>query len=168
VAFEGITVEEVMTPSVAMAMLEEKTALGSALSAPETFAFAALPLFHRDRESVGGYVLTVDLLRAALAGAVPDMPLSALRRPLLSVPRSAGIGRALALLTKTEEPMAQVVDSTGSVVGLVTRTDLMETVLGVDMAEESQRPSDIHRLAADLRDRRLAEVRSRYVDLPQA
>lgn len=168
VAFEGITVAEVMTPSVAMAMLKEDTPLRLALASPETFAFAALPVFRDQREQVTGYILTADLLRAALAGTAPETPLSELRRPLLSVPRSAGIGRTLALLAKTEEVIAQVIESSGTSVGLVTRTDLLETVLGMDLADEPQRPSDIHRLAAELRDRRLAENRSRYVDLPQA
>ncbi|MCU0661528.1 MAG: CBS domain-containing protein [Myxococcota bacterium] len=168
VAFEGVTVGEVMTPAVAVAMLEDETSLRSALNRPETFTFAALPLYSQTREKITGYTQTKDLLRAALAGTAPEAPIASLRRPLLCVPRSAGIGRALALLAKTNEPIAQVVEASGTVVGLVTRTDLLETVLGVDMADEAQRPSDIHKLAAQLRDRRLAEVRSRYVDLPQA
>jgi CBS domain containing-hemolysin-like protein len=53
------------------------------------------------------------------------------------------------------EPIAMVTDEHGGVAGLVTLEDLTETILGVEIVDESDRVADMRQTAVRLRDERL-------------
>jgi CBS domain containing-hemolysin-like protein len=57
--------------------------------------------------------------------------------------------------------MALVTDEHGGLAGLVTMEDLTETLLGVEIVDESDRVADLRKKALELRDRRLARMQRR-------
>ena len=80
----------------------------------------------------------------------------------LTTPVGGGIRSlnvALRQILERREPLAIVTDEHGGVAGLVTLEDLTETILGVEIVDESDRVVDLRRAATDLRDRRLERIR---------
>jgi putative hemolysin len=79
-------------------------------------------------DEVVGIVRKQDLLDQALAGQSADV--EKVTRPPLIVHESTSILRTLDLFRKTPVHTAVVVDEFGALQGIVTRTDLLETVAG--------------------------------------
>jgi CBS domain containing-hemolysin-like protein len=75
------------------------------------------------------------------------------------IPELATVDSALKRMLERNEPVAMVTDEHGGISGLVTLEDLTETVLGVEIVDESDRAVDMRQVAMELRDRRLARMR---------
>lgn len=160
--FDSVRVVDVMTPRTVAAMLPARATLAELLADEGAHVFSRMPLFGETRDDVRGYVLVRDGLRAALAGAPPETPLDDYRRDLWALPGSASLAEALRqFLQRPREHMALVVDEFGGVSGIVTMEDVVETILGVEILDESDQVADLRKVALDLRDRRLERTRTR-------
>ena len=156
--FNDVQVEDVMTPRTVTFMLESRDTVNSLLSHPEGRVFSRIPLFREHRDNVVGYVLQSDVLRAAAEGDDREQPLESYMREISFIPELATVGAALRQILERSEAIAMVTDEHGGVAGLVTLEDLTETILGVEIVDESDRVVDLRQAAKLLRDRRLARV----------
>ena len=123
--------------------------------------FSRIPIFSTDRDHILGYVLQRDILKAAAAGCDPGRPLKGYMRPITFIPELANVGSALRQILVRREHLAAVTDEHGGISGLVTLEDLTETILGVEIVDESDRVVDLRQAAAKLRDERLERLLER-------
>ena len=79
-----------------------------------------------------------------------DAPLSSLRRELFVVPETLPTPELLKNLTEMRLQIALVVNEYGSVMGLVTMEDLVETMLGMEIVDETDTAIDMQALAREL------------------
>lgn len=158
---EKIKVEDVMTPRTVVIMLPATSTLGELVDHTETSSVSRIPLFTEDRDKVSGYCVQREALLAAARGASPDTPITDFKRDVTFIPESATLARALRHFLDEGEHLALAVDEFGGVSGLVTLEDLVETILGVEIVDESDRVADLRHLATELRDRRLARRQAR-------
>ncbi|MFC1706357.1 CNNM domain-containing protein [Planctomycetota bacterium] len=156
--FEKVKVEDVMTPRTVAVTLPLATTLGELLENPEALLYSRIPLYEDNRDEIAGYVLLREPLRAAAGGAAREEGLATYRREAWFVPKSASLGDALREFLKRREHMAIVVDEFGGFSGLVTLEDLIETILGVEILDESDRVADLRVAALELRDQRLKRL----------
>lgn len=159
--FDSVQVGDVMTPRTVTLMLPSTATLGELLDHPETSAISRIPLFAENRDRVVGYLLQREVLLAAARGASRDLPLLDFRREVHFLPETASLSAALRHFLTQQEHLAMAVDEFGGVSGVVTLEDLMETILGVEIIDESDRVADMRSLATNLRDRRLARLREK-------
>ena len=159
--FDSVQVGDVMTPRTVTLMLPSTATLGELLDHPETSAVSRIPLFAENRDRVVGYLLQREVLLAAARGASRDLPLLDFRREVHFLPETASLSAALRHFLTQQEHLAMAVDEFGGVSGVVTLEDLMETILGVEIIDESDRVADMRSLATNLRDRRLARHREK-------
>ena len=155
--FEELLVEQVMTPRIVVAMMPANATAKDLLEAPDVASYSRIPLYQGERDTVTGYVLHREVL-AALARGESDAPLSRFARPLLSVSESMTLGAALRGFLGHHEHVAMVIDEHGTISGLVTLEDVIETILGREIVDEDDRVADLRVLAAQARDRRLARM----------
>lgn len=158
---EKIKVEDVMTPRTVVIMLPASSTLGELVEHTETSSVSRIPLFAESRDKVIGYCVQREALHAAARGASHDTPLTEFKRDVTFIPESATLARALRHFLDEGEHVAMAVDEFGGVSGLVTLEDLVETILGVEIVDESDRVADLRHLATELRDRRLARRQAR-------
>jgi CBS domain containing-hemolysin-like protein len=163
---EQIKVEDVMTPRTVVIMLPATYTLGQLVEQTETSSVSRIPLFGDDRDRVVGYCVQREALLAAARGADPATPLSEFKREVMFIPENATLARALRAFLEQGEHLAVTIDEFGGVSGLVTLEDLMETLLGVEIVDESDRVADLRHLATELRDRRLARRQARRASDP--
>jgi CBS domain containing-hemolysin-like protein len=157
--FNKIQVEDVMTPRTVAFMLRDESTISEMLAEPEAEVFSRIPLFHEHRDNVVGYVLQRDVLKAVAGDCDRSRPLREFMRPISYVPELATVGPALRQILEQREPIAMVTDEHGGVAGLVTLEDLTETILGVEIVDESDRHADMREAALRLREERLERLR---------
>ncbi|MCB1057594.1 MAG: DUF21 domain-containing protein [Acidobacteria bacterium] len=150
-----ILVEDVMTPRTVTTMLPADTPIGEMISDRAAEPFSRVPIYEEDEDDVVGYVLQREVLKALAKGADPAIPLSRFAREIDIVPETLSVGQCLRRFLERREPISLVVDEHGSVSGLLTLEDITETLLGVEIVDESDRVADLRTLATRLRDRRM-------------
>lgn len=159
--FDEVRVEDVMTPRTVVFMLSTGATVRELLADREAEAFSRIPLYRSSRDNVVGYVLQREVLKAVADGCEPSTSLESLMRPISFIPEVASVGAAMRQILERREPIAIAIDEHGGVSGLVTLEDLTETVLGVEIVDESDRIVDQRAAAASLRDLRMERVLQR-------
>ncbi|MEO1365618.1 MAG: hypothetical protein AAFX50_00485, partial [Acidobacteriota bacterium] len=76
-----------------------------------------------------------------------NVPLGALRKPLELVPDSLPGHRLLSEFLKRRRHMLGVLDEYGGMAGLVTLEDVMETLIGEEIVDETDRDVDLQEVA---------------------
>jgi len=154
--FEGLSVEDVMTPRTVLCMVELESPIGVVIDDESLAGHTRIPVYKESRDQVQGYVHQRELLRALAVGKSRALPLAEFLRPVATMPEATTLGEALRTFLETQDHMAIVQDEFGGTSGLVTLEDVMETLLGAEIVDESDRFEDLRALAAQLRDQRVA------------
>jgi len=154
-----VQVEDVMTPRTVTLMLPTETTIDELLERPDANAFSRIPLYKDSRDNVVGYVLQRDVWQAAARNGRRSRALSDFMRPISFVPELASVGAALQQMLARRETIAMATDEYGGVAGLVTLEDITETILGVEIVDESDRVVDMRDTAMRLREIRLERIR---------
>ncbi len=154
----SVSVSDVMTPRTVAFALPVGTSVTDALKMPELQMYSRFPVFEgNDLDSVCGYVITKDVLRAALAGR-NGVELVKLKRDVKFIPENVTLERALEQFLGERYHMFMVVDEHGGVEGLLTMEDVLETMLGVEIVDEADHVVDLRQLAKQQRDARIARL----------
>jgi CBS domain containing-hemolysin-like protein len=153
-----IQVEDVMTPRTVAFMMDAGASIEALLAERQAKVFSRIPLYRGELDNVVGYVLQRDVLLAVARGCDRTLLLESFRREIAFIPELATVGAALWQVLERREPIAMATDEHGGVSGLVTLEDLTETILGVEIVDESDRIADLRQAAAKLRDRRLERL----------
>ncbi len=146
IKLENTQVREVMTPRKVMFALDVNTSVEEALQVVGEKGFSRVPVYQEDKDTVLGYVMIHDL-GSAKTLRKPATPLSSLVKPISFVPESTNCLTLLNSFLKKRSHISVVEDEYGGVAGLVTLEDLLETVLGAEIVDETDAVVDLQKLA---------------------
>ena len=146
--FKSIYAKDVMTPRSVMKTAEENTTLKDFFEANKTLRFSRIPIFKGNPDHITGFVLKEEVYKN-LAEGIDKKQLVEIKRRLLVVDREVPIPSLFEQLVQEREHVALVVDEFGSVSGLVTMEDVIETLLGLEIMDESDTDSDMQQLARE-------------------
>ncbi|MCK5690994.1 CBS domain-containing protein, partial [Myxococcota bacterium] len=111
--------------------------------------FSRLPLYNTNTDDISGFVLRDDLLLASAQGRNEEI-IKSLKREIYTVPETVSLSMLLERLIKEHQHIALVVNEYGETAGLVTLEDLMETLIGVEIVDETDKVEDMRALARKL------------------
>ena len=146
--YGDLQVKDVMTPRTVMVAAEETLTVQQFFDEYGTPLFSRIPVYRERTDNVTGYVLKSDLL-LEMARDRFDTPLDELRRDTIFVPESQSVREAFELLVANQQHIAPVVDEYGGIAGVVTMEDVVETLLGLEIVDESDIEQDMRRLARE-------------------
>ncbi len=146
---DGLQARDIMTPRPVMEALPEDMPMEEAFERVTTLPFSRLPLYRTDSDDVSGFVLKDDILLEVARGR-REGTVRALRRDLLVVPEMVPLSSLLDQLLNDRQHIALVVDEYGGTRGLVTLEDLLETLIGIEIMDESDKVDDMRALARKL------------------
>lgn len=144
--FEEIRVKDVMTPRTVMKIAPEVQTIEAFFRENPRLRFSRIPVYGESQDTITGFVLKDNVLEE-LINDNGEMTLAEIRRDLLVTRRETPIPQLFDTLIRNREHVALVVDEYGSVSGLVTMEDVIETLLGLEIMDESDNVEDLQLLA---------------------
>jgi len=144
--FKSILAEDVMTPRTVMKIADEQISIKKFYEANKNLRFSRIPIYQEQPDNIIAYVLKDDIYKQ-LAEDQDNMLLSELKRKILVVNRAIPIPDLFEKFIAEKEHIALVVDQYGSVSGAVTMEDVIETLLGLEIMDESDTDADMQQLA---------------------
>lgn len=144
--FDEVLVKDVMTPRSVMKIASENLSIREYYDENNKMRFSRIPVFNQKVDHITGFVLKDNILEE-LVSANDDIPLSEIRREILVTKRNTPIPQLFDIFISKREHIALVVDEFGSVSGLVTMEDVIETLLGLEIMDESDNIADLQQLA---------------------
>ena len=152
--FQSIEVSDVMTPRTVVSATAEDQTISEYYNGRTSKNFSRIPTFSEgNKDSITGYVLKVDVIEALLDGR-GDEPLSELVRTIIAVSESHAITDLFKTLTQRKEHIAVVLDEFGGMDGIITMEDVIETLLGMEIVDETDTDTDMRVLAQRHREKR--------------
>jgi len=155
--FKEVFAKDVMTPRTVMKAEDENTTVEAFFNNNMNLRFSRIPVYSDDPDNIKGLVLKDEILKE-MALDNKDKKLSEIKRDVLVVNRELPIPRLFEKLVESKNHMALVVDEYGSVSGLVTMEDVIETLLGLEIMDESDNVSDLQYLARKSWERRAKKL----------
>ena len=144
--FKEVFAKDVMTPRTVMKAEDENTTVEVFFKKNMDLRFSRIPIFSGNPDNIKGLVLKGEVFKE-MALDNGSKKLSELKRDIIVVERNLPIPRLFEQLVESRNHMALVVDEYGSVSGLVTMEDVIETLLGLEIMDESDNVSDLQLMA---------------------
>ncbi|WP_298532432.1 CNNM domain-containing protein [uncultured Algibacter sp.] len=144
--FKDVFAKDVMTPRTVMKTEDETTTVENFFKQNLNLRFSRIPVYKNDSDNITGLVLKDEIFKE-MALDNNSKKLSELKRDIIVVDRDLPIPVLFEKLVETRNHMALVVDEYGSVSGLLTMEDVIETLLGLEIMDESDNVSDLQHLA---------------------
>ena len=135
-----------MTPrAVVKIASESKTVLEFFKENPK-LRFSRIPVYGGKVDNITGFVLK-DTFLEEIINENGHVTLGEIKRPLIITERDTPIPKLFDILIAKREHIALVVDEYGSVSGLVSMEDVIETLLGLEIMDETDNVADLQLLA---------------------
>ena len=151
--FKEVEVKDIMTPRTVLKSSDETQTIQEFFDQNPNLRFSRIPLYEGSSDHITGYFLKDQLLEAIINGN-GGQQLKEIKRPIIATKRDLPIPDLFEQLIDQREHIALVVDEYGSVSGLVTQEDMIETLLGLEIMDESDNIEDLQALARKSWERR--------------
>jgi len=143
---DNIKVSEISTPrSVIFALNEEMSIEEVIKTQAAIFKFSRIPIYKDSIEHVTGIVLTKKIFKQNMEDK--SAPLSSIKKDMFSINENIPVSKALDLFIAKKDHMFLVTDNYDQTDGIVTLEDCVETILGVEIMDESDTTEDMRELA---------------------
>lgn len=157
--FKEVFAKNVMTPRTVMKSENVTTTVEDFFNRNMNVRFSRIPVYADTEDNIKGLVLKDEVFKEMALGN-GTKKLGELKRDIIIVERNLPIPTLFEQLVETRNHMALVVDEYGSVSGIVTMEDVIETLLGLEIMDESDNVSDLQ-----LQARRNWETRAKKMGL---
>ena len=144
---DEVTAHEIMTPSVVVEMVPGSMSIKEFYDSDNTHS-RILVYDEENDEYVVGYVLRQEVLEK-MAEDNFDAPLNDIIRPILTFGEEDTVADIWEKLLEKKEHISAVLDEYGSLRGIVTMEDVIETMLGQEIVDEKDEVVDMQEYAKD-------------------
>jgi CBS domain containing-hemolysin-like protein len=143
---EDRQVREIMTPRRMIFSLSADITIEEAFRTISGKGITRIPIYEEDKENISGYVVSHDISEAIMQNNSGSL-LQSIMRPISFVAENTNCLTMLTSFLKQRKHIAIVSDEFGGVDGLVTMEDLLETLLGSEIVDETDRVVDLQEAA---------------------
>ena len=150
-------VKDAMTPRTVVFSLPESTTIAKFFHDHEQVRFSRIPIYSDEPDHIEGFVLRSDLLLAQANSHTNDS-LKSFERKMPILPSSQTLAQAFNEVLRVRAHIVQVVDEFGSLAGILTLEDIIETLLGLEIVDEGDAAENMQEYARRLWKRRAREM----------
>ncbi len=140
--FKSVIAKNVMTPFPVVTSEDESISLSKFHETHKNLKFSRIPVYKEKNHNITGFILRDDLLEE-IVEEHGDKPLSDIKREITVVQDETPIPDLFDTFIKQRAHIALVVDEFGNTTGIVTMEDIIETLLGLEIMDESDAIEDM-------------------------
>lgn len=141
-----IRTEEIMTPRSVVFAFNSKITVDEAIKTDKTYIFSRIPVYNETIDDIVGVVYSQTILEEAVEDK-DDTLIKDLMKPIRRVSKDMSVSALLELLIAEQTHILIVEDKYGQTSGIVTLEDAIETLLGVEIVDETDECEDMQALA---------------------
>jgi CBS domain containing-hemolysin-like protein len=145
---DKIYVSDIMTPRSVFTALDGSLSVDEVAKKFKPIRFSRLPVYAESLDNIIGMTHRYKILEA-LSQDQHTKLIRDLILPINSVSERMSVSQALDFFIKEKDHLALVTDEYGSVTGLVTLEDTVETLLGVEIVDEFDNIEDMRKYALE-------------------
>jgi len=143
---DNIKVGEVLTPRSVVFALDESLSIKEIIETKEDiFKFSRIPVYRESIEDVVGIVMTKRIFKQALED--DSVNVGSIKKDIFSINENIPVSKALDLFISKKDHMFLIKDNYDQTEGILTLEDCVETILGVEIVDESDSTVDMRELA---------------------
>ncbi len=144
--FKSVTAKNVMTPYAVVTSEDEEMVLTQFHEEHKNLRFSRIPIYKEKQNNITGFVLRDDILEEIVEDR-GEKQLSDLKREIFVVEDNTPIPSLFDTFINQRAHIALVVDEFGNTTGIVTMEDIIETLLGLEIMDESDAIEDMQKQA---------------------
>ncbi len=148
IKLDNVKATDVMTPRVVAAIAPESMTLKEYYDDDQYDHFSRIPVYAESPEYITGYILRDDALEN-LAEDKFSLTLGDIRRDLPYFNEEKSISDIWDALLKQKSQIALIIDEYGCFQGILTMEDIIETIFGLEIIDESDEVSDMQQYARE-------------------
>lgn len=157
VKLQNVKLREIMTPSSVIKSADMDSTIEDFYSKNKKLPFSRIPIYSKNKEEINYYVLKDTILEYVIQKN-GKKKLSDIKRPIIKIGYESKITVLFDKLLKKREHISLVIDEFGAVRGIVTLEDIIETLLGLEIVDETDTVVDLQVLAKKRRKQYLKDV----------
>lgn len=144
--FEKVKAKDIMTPFSVAVIEDETTTIEQFYTNHKNLKFSRIPVYSRKSHNITGFILKDDVLEKMLDQKGQE-PLSSLKIDIPIFSEDTPIPALFDKFLQKRTHLSAVVDQYGNTIGLVTMEDIIETLLGLEIMDESDNIEDMQVMA---------------------
>ena len=156
-SLRGTRTEDILTPRTVVTALPESITILEGLDRLGDRPFNRIPVYRSNVDAISGVVYRPTMLEAVREGQ-GELTLAAIAAPEYRVSEELPVLQLLDLFLKRKEHLFLVEDEYGQTAGVVTLEDAVETLLGREIMDESDKVEDMQQLARSTYRERLRDL----------
>ncbi|MCL6217168.1 CNNM domain-containing protein [Zunongwangia pacifica] len=151
--FKSVEAKDIMTPFSVAITEDESKSIEEFHQSHKNLKFSRIPVYKEKSNNITGFILKDDLLEEMIKQN-GQVKLEALKREIFVTTSEVPIPDLFDIFIRKRTHISIVTDEFGNVVGLVTMEDIIETLLGLEIMDESDSIEDMQKLARKSWERR--------------
>ena len=148
ISMDEVPAYEVMTPRVVCEIAPESMTLKSFYKNKRFRHHSRIPVYANDDEYITGYILRMEALQL-MAEDKFDTTLGEIRRDVATFDEDTPLDKIWDEMLSKDEQIAIIINEYGSLQGILTLEDVIETLLGSEIVDENDTVRDMQQLARD-------------------
>ncbi|HEY5715603.1 MAG TPA: CNNM domain-containing protein [Psychromonas sp.] len=141
-------VKDILTPRTVMHALPETTTVAQALQFEQTAIFTRIPVYSETIDNITGLIIKGQLYESERSGQ-GEAQLKEIKSPISRISSEFPVLNLFDVFIKRHEQLFLVEDKYGQTAGVVTLEDAIETLLGREIIDESDKVADLQKLAKE-------------------
>src|SRR5690606_83004 len=146
--FNQMRINIIMTPRTVLVAASKDQSIREFYDNSDNLRFSRIPIYKDSIDDIIGYVLKDEILQEIIEGN-GDNDLESIVRRFLVEPESANMATVFSRLIKKNEHIVLIVDEYGGTSGIATMEDIIETLLGLEITDESDDIEDMQKWARE-------------------
>ena len=143
---DNIKAGEILTPRSVIFAIDESMTIKEVIDTQlAIFKFSRIPIYKDSIEDVTGLVLTKKIFKQALTD--DSVTIGSIKKDIFSINENVPVSKVLDMFIAKKDHMFLVMDNYDQTEGIITLEDCVETILGVEIMDESDTTEDMRELA---------------------